>query len=258
LITCDIARQWLHLRRTQELAKLKGEVAAELAASNMPAPPLVGVCSSPPSISPAPAQAPAPTAAPAPAHRQGLGFRNFNHVVVAAAPAPAPTPADRQGLGFRNFNNVAADVGLGFRDLNNVADVDADADDDCAELDSEGESSDVFEFREFDANPLNDRGRVVDLNSFGNDFSQAASNREEDSTILLDSEVSEFQINPPPSQHCRLSIDPHDMHAAHVQFWNSGIREDYANRHIFSQQSHTPSPHNSATLQSPWLQGARA
>ena len=56
LITCDIARQWLHLRRTQELAKLKAEVAAEaaidLVASKLPAPPLVGLCSSPPSNSP--------------------------------------------------------------------------------------------------------------------------------------------------------------------------------------------------------------
>ena len=40
LITCDLARQWLHLRRTQELAKLKAEVAAEAAASNVAAPPL--------------------------------------------------------------------------------------------------------------------------------------------------------------------------------------------------------------------------
>ena len=235
LITCDIARQWLHLRRTQELAKLKAEVAAEaaaeLAASNLAAPPLVGVCSSPPSISHA--LAPATPA-----------------VAVAAAaptPAPAPTPPQHQGLGFRNSNNVAAEVGLGYRDLNNV-DVDPGDDDGCAELDSDGESDDFF----------GDRRRVADLNSFHNDFSQAASDREEDTTINLDSEVSEFQINPPPSQRRRISIDPHDMHAAHVQFWNSGIREDYANRHIFSQQSHIPSPHNSYPIQSTWLQGARA
>ena len=105
---------------------------------------------------------------------------------------------------------------------------------------------------------LRDRRKVDDVNSFGDDFDQAASDREEDNTIILDSKLSDFQINPLPSQRRRLSIDPHDMHVAHVQFWNSGIREDYAHRHIFSQQSHTPSPHNSYTLQSPWLQGARA
>jgi hypothetical protein len=61
-ITCDLARQWLHLRRTQELAKLKAQVvaeqAAEVAASNEPAPPRVGVCSSPnnPTSTPAPIQ----------------------------------------------------------------------------------------------------------------------------------------------------------------------------------------------------------
>ena len=104
---------------------------------------------------------------------------------------------------------------------------------------------------------LRDRKKVDDVNSFGNDFDQAASDREEDNTIILDSKLNDFQINPPPSQRRRLSIDPHDMHAAHVQFWNSGIREDYANRHIFSQPAHIPSPHNSHTVQS-WLQGARA
>ena len=50
-ITCDLARQWLRLRKTQELAKLKAKVAAdaaaEVAASNVPAPPPVGVYSSP-------------------------------------------------------------------------------------------------------------------------------------------------------------------------------------------------------------------
>jgi hypothetical protein len=230
LITCDIARQWLHLRRTQELAKLKAEVAAdattELAASNLPAPPLVGVCSSPPPISPAPA----PVVAPAPA--------------PVAAPAPAPTPIQHQGLGFRDLNHVV-----------DVADApDAGDDDDCAELDDE---DDVFLDREYEVVSLTDMRRVSDLNSFRNDFSQAASDREEDTTIILDSEVSEFHINHPPSQRRRLSVDPHDMHAAHVGFWNSRIREDYANRHIFSQPAHIPSPHNSYTVQS-WLQSARA
>jgi hypothetical protein len=220
LITCDIARQWLQLRRTQELAKLKAvvaaEQAAELAASNRPAPPLVGVCSSPPPRSPAPAH------------------------VAAPAPAPAATPTQHQGLGFRDLNDVAADA------------LDSD---DCAELDCEDESTDVFGDNGFDVLPFSDRRRVADLNSFGNDYTQAASDQEEDTTISLDSEVSEFHINPPPSQRRRLSIDPHDMHVAHVQFWNFGIREDYANRHIFSQQSHTPSPHNSFALQSPWSKG---
>jgi hypothetical protein len=145
--------------------------------------------------------------------------------------------------------------------LNDVADVadvvDAVDDDDCAELNDEDESSDVLLDRGYEVVSLTDRRRVFDLNSFGNDFSQATSDREEDTTIILDSEVSEFQINLPPSQRRHLSIDPHDMHAVHVQFWNSGIREDYANRHIFSQPAHIPSPHNSYTIQS-WLQGARA
>jgi hypothetical protein len=248
LITCDIARQWFHLRMTQELAKLKGEFVA----SNMPTPPLVGVCSSPPPISPAPApvaaHAPAHVVAHAPAHVAA-------HAPAAApvpdvAPAPAPTPTQHQGLGTQTPYQ-----GLGFRDLNHVADApDAGDDDDCAELDDE---DDVFLDREYEVVSLTDMRRVSDLNSFRNDFSQAASDREEDTTIILDSEVSEFHINPPPSQRRRLSVDPHDMHAAHVGFWNSRIREDYANRHIFSQPAHIPSPHNSYTIQS-WLQGARA
>ena len=62
-IICDLARQWLHLRRTQKLAKLKAQVAA----SNVPPPPRVGVCSSPNNTSPA--HAPAPTQT----QHQGLG-----------------------------------------------------------------------------------------------------------------------------------------------------------------------------------------
>ena len=135
--------------------------------------------------------------------------------------------------------------GLGFRDLNEDDDADAD---DCAELDCEEDSSDLF----------GDSRRVADLNSFGNDFGQSASDHEEDTTINLVSEVSEFQVTPPPSQRRRLSIDPHDIHAAHVQFWTSGIREDYANRLQSSQQVHTPSSHNSFTPQSTWLQGLGA
>lgn len=46
-ITCDIARQWVLLRRTQELAKLQAEVAndpvAALAASATHVPPRSGV-----------------------------------------------------------------------------------------------------------------------------------------------------------------------------------------------------------------------
>ena len=139
-------------------------------------------------------------------------------------PAPAPTQTQDQGIGFRDLNHVADDVD----------------DDDCAELDDE---DDAFLDRGYEAVSLTDMRRVYD--------------REEDATIILDSEASESQINPPPSQRQRLSIDPHDMHAAHIQFWNSEIREDYANRHIFSQPAHIPSPHNSHTVQS-WLQGARA
>lgn len=225
LITCDLARQWLHLRRTQELAKLKAEVAAEqaaeVAASNVPAPPRVGVCSSPSNVTPTPAPAPPP--APAATHGRGLVFSD----------APATTQTHHQGVGFR--------------DLNEDEDDDVDADD-CVELDCEEDSFDLF----------GDRRRVADLNSFGNGFGQSASDREEDTTINLDSQVSEFQVTPPPSQRRRLSIDPHDIHAAHVQFWTSGIREEYANRLQSSQQVHTPSSHNSFTPQSTWLQGLGA
>ena len=65
----------------------------------------------------------------------------------------------------------------------------------------------------------------ADLNSFGSDFGQSASDREEDTTINLDSESTEFQITPPSSQRRRLSIDPHDIHVNHVQFWTSRIRQ---------------------------------
>ena len=209
LITCDLARQWLHLRRTQELAKLKAEVAAEAAASSVAAPPLVGVCSSPGNKTPSCEQQTPPMSA---------------SISCPPAPAPAPTQTQDQGIRFRDLNHVADDVD----------------DDDCAELDDE---DDAFLDRGYEAVSLTDRRRVYD--------------REEDNTIIMDSEASEFQINPPPSQRRRLSIDPHDMHAAHVQFWNSGIREDYDNRHMFSQPAQNPSPHNSHTVQS-WLQGARA
>jgi hypothetical protein len=130
--------------------------------------------------------------------------------------------------------------------LNSDADAASD-EDDYAELDCDDESQDIFGDPRYNLQELRDRRRT-----FGLDFAQPASDREDDTTIL-DSEA-----NPPPSQRRRLSIDPHEMHAAHVQFWNSGIREDYANRHIFSQQSHSPSPHNSYSNQSPWLQGGRA
>ena len=186
-ITCDLARQWLHLRRTQELAKLKAHVAA----SNVPFLPRVGVCSSPSNIS----------LAPAPTQHQGLGFRN----------APAPTHTIYQGSRFRDLNE------------------DDDADD-CAELDCEDDSSDLF----------GDMKRIADLNAFGNDFCQSASDREEDSTIIIDSQTYNFEINPPPSQRRRLSHDPHDMHANHVLFWTSEIREEFTNRHVSSQQTHTP------------------
>ena len=125
--------------------------------------------------------------------------------------------------------------------MNEDDDVDAD---DCAELDCEDDSSDLFE----------DMRRVADLNAFGNDFGQLISDREEDTTIILDSQITDFEINPPPSQRRRFSCDPHDMHAAHVQFWTSGIREEY----ISSQQPHISFPHSSYTSQSTWLQGARA
>jgi hypothetical protein len=136
--------------------------------------------------------------------------------------------------------------------LNDNAD-DVVNDDDCAELDCDDESFDVFGDHGYDVVSLRDKRSVADLNFFGNDFAQSTSDREEDTTIILDSEMNDFQINPPPSQRRRVSIDPHDMHVAHVQFWNFGICKDYSNKHIFSQQPHIPSPHNSYTLQSPWL-----
>jgi hypothetical protein len=69
LITCDMARQWLRLRRYQELTKLKVEVvvdaavAAAFATSNVPAPPPAGVCSSPNDTTPSSAP-PAPPPPP--------------------------------------------------------------------------------------------------------------------------------------------------------------------------------------------------
>ena len=130
---------------------------------------------------------------------------------------------------------------IGFKNLKHIADVADDVDDDdCAELDDE---NDVLLDRGYKVVSLTDMMRVFYCN--------------EDTTIIMDSEVSEFQINSLPSQRRRLSIDLHDMHVDHVQFWNSRIREDYVNRHIFSQHAHIPSPHNSYTVQS-WLQGARA
>ena len=97
--------------------------------------------------------------------------------------------------------------------------------DDCAELDCEDDSSDLF----------GDRTRVAYLNAFGNDFGQSTSDREEDSTIILDSQTYDFEINFLPSQRRRFSCDPHDMHSNHIQFWTSGIREEFANRHVSSQ-----------------------
>lgn len=62
--------------------------------------------------------------------------------------------------------------------------------------------------------------------------------QEQDTTHfgIHDIKVIDFQFNPSPSQHQRLSIDPHEIHFSHAQFWNFQIEKDYANRHIFSQQ----------------------
>ena len=174
LITSDLARQWLHLRRTQELAKLKAEVVA----SNAPAPPLVRVFSSPGNTTPSCEQQTPPISA---------------SISPPPAPAPAPTQTHHQGLGTQTQHQ-----GLGFKDLNHVVDAaDAANNDDCAELDDE---DDVFLDSGYEVVLLTDMRMVSDHNSFGNDFSQAASDREEDTIIILDSKVSEFQINPPPSQ----------------------------------------------------------
>jgi hypothetical protein len=115
--------------------------------------------------------------------------------------------------------------------------------DDCAELDCEDDSSEFFA----------DRRRVADLNAFGNDFGQPASDRDEDTTTILDSQPNDFAINPPPSQRRRLSADPHEIFG---QFWTPGIRERYAPRQISPQHPHTPSPHITYTSQSTWLQGS--
>ena len=115
---------------------------------------------------------------------------------------------------------------------------------------------DVLGDRRYDAvflQPLSCKRRGPDLRAFGNDFAQAALDREENTTHLFEAEVSDFQFNPPPLQRQRLSIDPQENHSSHAQFWSSRIKKDYANRHFFSQQPHIPSPHHSNHLQSPWL-----
>ena len=85
---------------------------------------------------------------------------------------PAPAPKPHQVLGFADLNVDAA--------------VD---DDDCVELDCDDESSDVFRDRQYDALPFRDRRRAFDINCFGNDFAQATSDREEDITNIIDTEV---------------------------------------------------------------------
>jgi hypothetical protein len=91
-------------------------------------------------------------------------------------------------------------------------------DDDCDELDCDDELIDVFGDRQYDVMSLKDKRRVADLNCFKIDIAHTTLDQEEDTTIIIDSKMSGFQINPPPSQHRCLSIDPHDMHYAHVQF----------------------------------------
>jgi hypothetical protein len=125
--------------------------------------------------------------------------------------------------------------------LNEDDDVDVD---DCTELDCEDDSYNFFA----------DMRRVADLNAFGNDFGQSASDRDEDTTTILDSQPNDFTINPLPSQRRRLSADPHEILG---QFWIPGIRKYYAPRQISPQHLHTPSPHNTYTSQSTWLQGSR-
>ena len=84
--------------------------------------------------------------------------------------------------------------------------------------------------------------RGADLRDFGNDFAQTTLDREEDTTHFLELEVNDFQFNPPPLQCWCLSIDSHEIHFSHVQFWNYRNREYYANRHISTTSCPLSSP----------------
>ena len=154
-ITCDLARQWLKLRRTQELAKLKAEVSAnavtEVAASNAPTPPLVGVCSSPDNRTPPISTGISHPISVSISPPRGASRSPPISTSRSPPPVPAPTPtqSQQQGLRFRNLNDVA--------DLDDAIDKD-----DCAKLDCEDDYSVVS---------LADSRRMADLNSFGNDFS---------------------------------------------------------------------------------------
>ena len=145
----------------------------------------------------------------------------------------------------------ATSEGLGFADLNVEASVDED--DDCAELDVESAHEDEDQGGEAISNvapsiplqtPAADNlnlGKNIwrhqdDLVIFGDDFSQPTSDRDEGHYSVGDTNVSYFHFIPPLSQRRRVSIDPHEMHASHVIFWNSSIREEFANRHSHSQQ----------------------
>ena len=101
----------------------------------------------------------------------------------------------------------------------NIDVVDAAADDDnCAKLDRDDadELIDIFGDCRHDTvstHLLRDMRKANDLTQL-----EATSAREEDTTNNINLEVSDFQFNPPPSQRRRLSIDPHEIHYAHVQF----------------------------------------
>lgn len=50
----------------------------------------------------------------------------------------------------------------------------------------------------------------------------------------LPSQVIDFNITPPTTHLWCLSIDAHQMHVAHVTFWNFGIRDEFGNRQTTS------------------------
>ena len=162
-------------------------------------------------------------------------------------PSCTPPPVHALALSQQMEGSEFADVNV---------EASSDEDDDYAQLDTDSGHGDKDQGGEAISNitpspaslPLqtpmlenpnlsrNNRRREDDRVCFGEDFSQSASDRDDEAYNVGDRDVSSFYITPPPSQRRGVSIDPHEMHASHVMFWNSGIREEFANRHSHSQQ----------------------